>query len=318
MNILILILSLGITLAIEWQMIPFLKKRAAQPIYEGGPNWHMTKSGTPTMGGIGFLIAISISLLVACLFLWENTTAVASLLITAVFALLNSVIGIIDDLTKLRRRENAGLKPYEKIIFQFIVAVLFLMARKFFMGDETTLEFSFGKIELGLLYYPLAILIILGTVNCANLTDGIDGLASSVALTIGVMFSFLGGRDVGIIPTCAALAGGCLGFLFYNRHPAKIFMGDTGSLFLGSIACALAFASGNPTIILLLGAVYVIEGLSVILQVIYFKLTKKRLFKMAPLHHHLEKCGLGENQICVIALSVTILMSIVGLMIFGT
>lgn len=318
MNILILILSLGITLAIEWQMIPYLKKRAAQPIYEGGPNWHMKKSGTPTMGGIGFLVAISISLLVACLFLRENKTAVASLLITTVFAMLNSVIGIIDDLTKLRRRENAGLKPYEKIIFQLIVAVLFLMARKFFLGDETTLEFSFGKIELGLLYYPLAILIIIGTVNCANLTDGIDGLASSVALTIGVMFSFLGGRDTGIIPTCAALSGGCLGFLFYNRHPAKIFMGDTGSLFLGSIACALAFASGNPTIILFLGIVYAIEGLSVILQVAYFKLTKKRLFKMAPLHHHLEKCGLSENQICVIAVSVTVLTSIIGFVIFGT
>ena len=318
MNILILIISLGITLAIEWQMIPYLKKRAAQPIYEGGPNWHMKKSGTPTMGGIGFLVAISISLLVSCILLRENKTAVASLLITTVFAMLNSVIGIIDDLTKLRRRENAGLKPYEKIIFQLIVAVLFLMARKFFLGDETTLEFSFGKIELGLLYYPLAILIILGTVNCANLTDGIDGLASSVALTIGVMFSFLGGRDAGITPTCAALSGGCLGFLFYNRHPAKIFMGDTGSLFLGSIACALAFASGNPTIILFLGIVYAIEGLSVILQVAYFKLTKKRLFKMAPLHHHLEKCGLSENQICVIAVSVTVLTSIIGFVIFGT
>lgn len=317
MNILILILSLGITLAIEWQMIPFLKKRAAQPIYEGGPNWHMKKSGTPTMGGIGFLIAISISLLVACLSLWENKTAVASILITTIFALLNSVIGIVDDLTKLRRRENAGLKPYEKIIFQLIVAVLFLMARKFFLGDETILEFSFVKIELGLLYYPLAIIIILGTINCANLTDGIDGLASSVALTIGVMFSFLGGRDAGIIPTCAALSGGCIGFLFFNRHPAKIFMGDTGSLFLGSIACALAFASGNPTIILFLGAVYVIEGLSVILQVAYFKLTKKRLFKMAPLHHHLEKCGLSENQICLIAVSVTILTSILAFIVFG-
>ena len=316
MNILIFFLSLGITLAIEWRIIPYLKMRAAQPIYEGGPSWHMSKSGTPTMGGIGFLIAIGISLLAACLFLRENKTAVASLLITAVFALLNSVIGIIDDLTKLRRRENAGLKPYEKIIFQFIVAVLFLMARKFFLGDETSLEFTFGKIELGLLYYPLAILIILGTVNCANLTDGLDGLASSVALTIGVIFSFLGGHDVSIIPTSAALSGGCLGFLFYNRHPAKIFMGDTGSLFLGSIVCALAFASGNPTVILFLGAVYAIEGLSVILQVAYFKLTEKRLFKMAPLHHHLEKCGLSESKICLIAVFVTVLTSILAYIIF--
>ena len=318
MNILILIFALGITIAVEWRIIPYLKQRAAQPIYEGGPRWHMKKNGTPTMGGIGFLIAIGISLLTACLFLQENKTAVASLLITAIFALLNSVIGIIDDLTKLRRRENAGLKPYEKIIFQLVVAILFLMARKFFIGDETALEFNFGRIELGLLYYPLAILIILGTVNCANLTDGIDGLASSVALTIGVMFSFLGGREASIIPTCAALSGGCLGFLFFNKHPAKIFMGDTGSLFLGSIVCALAFASGNPIIILFLGAVYVIEGLSVILQVAYFKLTGKRLFKMAPLHHHLEKCGLGENQICVISVSITLLMSIPAFILFGT
>ena len=192
------------------------------------------------------------------------------------------------------------------------------MARKFFIGDETALEFNFGRIELGLFYYPLAILIILGTVNCANLTDGIDGLASSVALTIGVMFSFLGGREASIIPTCAALSGGCLGFLFFNKHPAKIFMGDTGSLFLGSIVCALAFASGNPIIILFLGAVYVIEGLSVILQVAYFKLTGKRLFKMAPLHHHLEKCGLGENQICVISVSITLLMSIPAFILFET
>ena len=317
MNILILILSLGITLAIEWLIIPYLKKRAAQPIYEDGPSWHMKKNGTPTMGGIGFLVAISISLLLACLLLRENRAAVASLLITTIFALLNSGIGIIDDLTKLRRRENAGLKPYEKIAFQLIVAILFLMARKFFLGDETSLEFAFGKIELGLLYYPLAIIIILATVNCANLTDGIDGLASSVALTIGVMFSILGGREGGIAPTCAALSGGCLGFLFFNRHPAKIFMGDTGSLFLGSIACALAFASGNPTIILFLGAVYAIEGLSVILQVVCFKLTKRRLFKMAPLHHHLEKCGLSENRICLIAVSITILTSIPALIIFG-
>ena len=318
MNIIILILSLVITLAIEWRIIPYLKKRAAQPIYEGGPRWHMKKSGTPTMGGLGFLIAISISLLTYCVFLRENKTAVASLLILVSFAILNSAIGIIDDLTKLRRRENEGLKPYEKIIFQLIVAILFLMARKFFLGDETALEFNFGRIELGLLYYPLAILIILGTVNCANLTDGIDGLASSVALTIGVMFSFLGGRDATMIPTCAALSGGCLGFLFFNKHPAKIFMGDTGSLFLGSMACALAFASGNPTIILLIGGVYAIEGLSVILQVIYFKFTGKRLFKMAPLHHHLERSGLGENQICVIAVCTTILLSTIAFFFFQT
>lgn len=316
MNIIILALSLLVTAIIEWRMIPYLKKRAAQPIYEEGPHWHKSKSGTPTMGGIGFLVGILLSLLLGCLILRENKTAVASLLITIIFSVLNSLIGIIDDLTKLRKKENAGLKPWEKLIFQLIIAVIFLMARRFFIGDETALEFSFGKIELGLLYYPLAILIILGTVNCANLTDGIDGLASSVALTVGVIFALLGGTDKSMLPTCAALCGGCLGFLCFNKHPAKIFMGDTGSLFLGGIACALAFSFENPTVILFVGGVYAIEGLSVILQVTYFKLTGKRLFKMSPIHHHLEKCGLGENKICLIAVCVTVLLSLIAFLIY--
>ena len=306
MNILILILSLGITLAIEWLIIPYLKKRAAQPIYEDGPSWHMKKNGTPTMGGIGFLVAISISLLLACLLLRENRAAVASLLITTIFALLNSGIGIIDDLTKLRRRENAGLKPYEKIAFQLIVAILFLMARKFFLGDETSLEFAFGKIELGLLYYPLAIIIILATVNCANLTDGIDGLASSVALTIGVMFSILGGREGGIAPTCAALSGGCLGFLFFNRHPAKIFMGDTGSLALGSLVASVGVFSGMSLYIPILGIMFVLSAVSVIVQVAYYKLTKRRIFLMAPLHHHFEKKGVHEVRITICYTLITL------------
>ena len=317
MIIITFLISLLLTLVIERKIIPYLRSRAAQPIYEEGPSWHMAKSGTPTMGGIVFIISVAISLMLYLLFSKPDQTTVASILIAVAFAVANSMVGIMDDLTKLKRKANGGLKPYEKLILQLLIAIVFLMARKHFLGDETYLNFSFGNIELGWLYYPLAILIILGTTNCANLTDGIDGLASSVALTIGFAFIILGAnRNASIAPISAAIIGTALGFLFYNRHPAKIFMGDTGSLFFGGLTCALAFTFGNPTIILFLGGVYAIEGLSVILQVVFYKMTKKRLFKMAPLHHHLEKCGLSENKICISATIATLLLSVVAAFIY--
>lgn len=317
MIIITFLISLLLTLITERKIIPYLRSRAAQPIYEEGPSWHMAKSGTPTMGGIVFIISVAISLMLYLSFSKPDQTTVSSILIAVAFAVANSMVGIMDDLTKLKRKANGGLKPYEKLILQLLIAIVFLMARKYFLGDETYLNFSFGNIELGWLYYPLAILIILGTTNCANLTDGIDGLASSVALTIGFAFIILGAnRNASIAPISAAIIGTALGFLFYNRHPAKIFMGDTGSLFLGGLTCALAFTFGNPTIILFLGGVHAIEGLSVILQVIFYKLTKKRLFKMAPLHHHLEKCGLSENKICISATIATLLLSVVAAFIY--
>ena len=317
MIILIFLISLSITVIIERRLIPYLKSKAAQPIYESGPSWHMSKSGTPTMGGLAFLIGIGLSLLAYCILSRENQTVISAILISLIFAIGNAAVGIIDDMTKIRKRENAGLKPYEKIIFQLLLAIIFLMARRFFLGDDSVLRFSSFDIDLGWLYYPLAIIIILGTTNCANLTDGIDGLAASVAIALGFAFLILsGGHNKEIAPISAALIGGSLGFFFFNRHPAKIFMGDTGSLFLGGLATALAFAFNNPIIILFLGGVYAIEGVSVILQVIYFKLTKKRLFKMAPLHHHLEKCGIGENKICIIAICLTALLTLLAVFIF--
>jgi phospho-N-acetylmuramoyl-pentapeptide-transferase len=317
MIILTFLISLSLTVIIEKQLIPYLKSKAAQPIYETGPAWHMSKSGTPTMGGLAFLIGISASLLVFCIVSGEVANVISAVLISLCFAVANSVIGIVDDLTKIKKKENAGLKPYEKLILQFLVAVIFLMARKFFLGDDTALTFSSFEIDLGWLYYPLAIIIILGTTNCANLTDGIDGLASSVAIAIGFSFLFLGGvasKETALISS--AVIGGSLGFLFFNRHPAQIFMGDTGSLFLGGLATALAFSFNNPVAILFLGGVYTMEGLSVILQVIYFRLTKKRLFKMAPLHHHMEKCGIGENKICIYAICLTALLTVLAAFIF--
>lgn len=313
-------LSLFLTVAIESKLIPFLKRRASQPIYEEGPSWHMTKSGTPTMGGVAFVIGIGISVLFAASFLLRNgeTRKLSSLLLILGYSVANSAIGIIDDLTKLHRRENAGLAPWQKLLLQFILATVFLYLRTILFGEGTDILIGDLRLELGLCYYPIALIALLGAVNCANLTDGIDGLASSVALTGGcslLFFSAVSFLDVAVVSS--ALVGGMLGFLFFNINPARIFMGDTGSLFLGGVLASCAFAAENPLLIIFIGGVYLIEGLSVIVQVAYFKLTKKRLFKMAPVHHHLEKCGFSETKICMIAILFTLLSSVAGFLIYG-
>lgn len=308
------IVTLTATVLVEKKLIPFLSSRARQPIYEGGPSWHISKNGTPTMGGLAFLVATVISLSVVftiMLCVNEDYSSAIAIIITLLFAVGNSLIGIFDDLMKLHKKENAGLSPAQKLFLQFILAVLFLMARANFFDDEKIIRLVFGEIDLEFLYYPFAIILLLGVVNCANLTDGVDGLASSTSITIGVAFLIVGIvsalMEVSVI--AVALIGGAAGFLIFNRHPAKIFMGDTGSLFLGALAVGLAFCSGNPASVILIGGVYVIEGVSVILQVAHYKITKKRLFKMAPLHHHLERCGLSENKICALAVIATAIFS---------
>lgn len=312
-------LSLLITVIIEKRLIPVLSKRAKQPIYEGGPKWHISKSGTPTMGGIAFLAAVSFALFIGvCFMLIQDMRDKAlSLIISGVFALLNAAIGIIDDMTKLSRSENAGLRPYQKLMFQFFVAVGFLVARHVLLGDGTTLNFAFGKIDIGFIYYPMSIILLLGIINCANLTDGIDGLASGVAFGVGISLFYISAAlvyDVAVI--AAAIIGAAVGFLFFNIHPAKIFMGDTGSLFFGALAVSAVFSLGNPLLVVLIGGVYVLEGVSVILQVISFKLFKRRIFKMAPVHHHLERCGMGENKICMIAIIITLVFSIPAFILY--
>ena len=311
-------LSVIMTMAIERPLIVFLKSKAPQPIYEDGPSWHLTKAGTPAMGGIGFIIPITILLLIAGILyiskgdIYNGT----SLIIVMLYACLNSLIGLFDDIVKIKRKSNGGLSPMQKLGLQLILAVIFLMARKFYFSDPTTLSFVFGKIDLGILYYPFALAILLGIINCANLTDGIDGLASWVAFSVAItLFICYGTKsDIGLI--CSVVGGGVLAFLYFNSNPAKIFMGDTGSLFLGSLAAALGFCVKNPFSSVIFGSVYVIEGISVILQVVIFKMTKKRLFRMAPIHHHLEKCGIRETGISVLGVIITIISSaICGLVI---
>ena len=315
----IFIAAFAITIATVKKLIPMLSRSAKQPIFEEGPSWHMKKKGTPTMGGISFIVAAVPALSLACISLFSSGESYfdKSLLITLIYSVLNALVGIIDDRTKLKRHENAGLTPKEKLLLQVVLAVGFLLSRSIILGDGSKIYFSFGSVELGFLYYPLAIIALLASVNCANLTDGVDGLASGVCFAIGLSLfyiSYSASSDTAFISI--ALVGISLGFLFFNIHPAKIFMGDTGSLFFGAAIGAAAIALGNFLLLLFIGIVYFIEGLSVMIQVAIYKLTGKRVFKMAPIHHHLEKCGWSENKIVLSAIFLTLIVSIPAYVLF--
>ena len=293
-------------------MLPSLRKRAEQPIYAEGPGWHKKKQGTPTMGGVGFLLAIVVCACAVTPFLWRdgrNTVAI-SLILNLSYGILNSAVGIFDDLKKIKQKQNEGLTPSQKLFFQFIIAALYLGVRAMLLGIPTTLHFLGYTVNLSFWFYPIMLFVMLGIVNSANLTDGIDGLASSVALAIGtVLFAFCCTHESDTPIIGALLIGATLAFLLFNLNPAKIFMGDSGSLLLGALAVGGCFSLDSPLLILIFGFVYVIEGSSVVIQVICYKLWKKRLFKMAPLHHHLELSGMHENMISYLGLLITLLAS---------
>ena len=215
----VFLFTFATTVLLTRLIIPFLKSNAKQPIYEDGPKWHMSKAGTPTMGGLAFLISTvtALSLCALYLFIAGNKVAAISVLICAVYALLNALIGVTDDITKLKRKQNAGLTPRAKLVLQFTVSGIFLIARIILLNDGTDIAFRFGSIDLGIFYYFISLIILVGITNCANLTDGIDGLATSVAFGIGVSmlyFSFYSYEAVSFI--CSALIGACIGFLIFN------------------------------------------------------------------------------------------------------
>lgn len=291
--------------------IPVLKSyKIGQKIREIGPRWHKSKEGTPIMGGLFFIVPVVLTMLVYSFLCMDFEKEGVRFLLCLALALANGAIGFVDDARKLFKKQNEGLKAAEKSMLQIIVAALFLLGMSYFGGLSTELYIPFiGKsFELGRFYYIIALLVIVGVTNAANLTDGIDGLASSVTAVVSAFFavSALAAANEGAFYLAGALFGGCLGFLVYNLNPARIFMGDTGSLFLGGAVCALAFLLDNPLITLTAGIIYIIEAASVILQVSYFKITKKitgegkRLFKMSPIHHHFERSGWSENKIVLV------------------
>jgi phospho-N-acetylmuramoyl-pentapeptide-transferase len=312
------ILSFGITALLGKWMVPFLHKiNFGQTIREIGPKWHQKKNGTPVMGGLMFIIGIIITTVV-CVPLYysvSNQNSLEMLMRTKIFgglcmAVGFGAIGFFDDYIKVVKKRNLGLNVKEKLVLQFIVAGAYLYSLYLAGGSSSTLIPFAGSVTLGIWYWILSLLGIVGMVNAVNFTDGIDGLNASVTFFVGIFFLIISGilRVNGMSIFSAALAGGCLGFLIWNFNPAKVFMGDTGSLFLGGMVCALGFGLNMPILILPLGIVYICEILSVVLQVSYFKATHgKRIFKMSPIHHHFEMCGWSEVKICCVFSLITAL-----------
>lgn len=294
------VVSLVITLAAGKLLIPALiRLKAGQSIKEVGPTWHKGKQGTPTMGGLMFIIGIGIAILILG---WKGMLeGNFTHLYVYVFALVFGVIGYIDDYQKVKHHQNTGLTAPQKFLLQLAAAVAFLCLMRYEGMLSPNLYIPFFNTHLVLpwvVYMIFAAFVIIGTVNAVNITDGVDGLSSSVTVPVAVFFAVLGGlwQGFGQLGVFAgALVGGLLGFLFYNHYPAKVFMGDTGSLFLGGAVAALAFAYDMPLILLLVGFIYLCETLSDIIQVTYFKLTHgKRIFKMAP-STTTSKCAAGRR-----------------------
>lgn len=317
MTMLSIVVGFAATFLMGKWLIPRLRAlKAGQEIREVGPKWHNSKAGTPTMGGLCFIFASAFSAVTG----WYGyRTGDYTHLLVLALAVMFGAIGFYDDYIKVKKHRNLGLTGLQKLLLQIAAAVIFLLALHFTGELKYDLYIPFVRQPVAkvptVLYLAVAVFVIVGCVNAVNLTDGIDGLASGVTLPVMVFFTVtaLGKEKFGLAAFPATLAGGLIGFLFYNFYPAQVFMGDTGSLFLGGAVVGLAFALDMPLVLLLVGLIYIIETLSDILQVGYFKLTHgKRIFKMAPIHHHFEMCGWSEKKIWTVFVLTTVVMCVVA------
>lgn len=281
-----------------------------QKILEDGPTWHMNKQNTPTMGGFIFILGMAVAIAVALLF---NGLTDPRPLYMLGLSLVFGAIGFIDDYTKVKKKRNKGLTAMQKLLLQIAAAALFLSVLRLqdYLTPHLVVPFVGAVLELPWgVYLLFSIFVIVGAVNAVNLTDGIDGLCGSVTAVVALYFCavFYGAGLAAPSGFSAALLGGLLGFLLYNHYPARVFMGDTGSLYLGGAVCAMAFVYDMPLILVPVGLIYIIETLSDILQVGYYKISGgKRIFKMAPIHHHFEKCGWSERKIVAVFTAITAL-----------
>lgn len=300
-------------------LIPMLRRmKASQSIKEDGPTWHMSKQGTPTMGGLMFILSILVTILVIG---WPEIAAGSyRAVFVFCFALVFGVIGYLDDYEKVKKKENTGLTAGPKFLLQLAAAIAFTVLLRYFGYLAPHLYVPFVNITVELpwvLYMVFAAFVMVGTVNAVNITDGVDGLSSSVTLPVAAFFAAVATcwgtqyQDMGVFS--GALFGGLAGFLLYNRYPAKVFMGDTGSLFLGGCVCGLAFAFDMPLVLILVGVIYIAETLSDIIQVVYFKLTHgKRIFRMAPLHHHFEMGGWSEKKVVAVFSAISLVFCVLA------
>ncbi len=299
---------------IGFLILPVLRAlKAGQSVRQIGPTWHNYKAGTPLMGGLMFIFA-----LIICLVINIPTMTDYSVFYVLAMSLCFGLVGFLDDFCKVKFKRDLGLTALQKMLLQMAVSALFLYLLYKQGTLVTTVIVPFFNVSFHmhpLLYIFFAMFVIVGCVNAVNLTDGVDGLSSSVTIPVMIFFTaaavMMERMDLALMP--AALVGGLIAYLFYNWHPAKVFMGDTGSLFLGGAVCGLAFALNMPLILIVVGFVYIMETLSVILQVGYFKLTHgKRLFKMSPIHHHFEMCGWKEVKIVLVFAAVSAVMCLIA------
>jgi phospho-N-acetylmuramoyl-pentapeptide-transferase len=299
------------SLLLGWAFIPlFIKMKFGQSIREEGPEAHLSKSGTPTMGGLIFIIA-TLGIILFHFDFGPETRLFLILMLGLGF------VGFADDFLKIQRKQNLGLHAWQKLAGQMMVAVFAAWFAAENFGTGILIPGLDGSFDLGILYYPFTVFVILSLANGVNLTDGLDGLAASVTLLIMLTLAMISYR-LGAFENATiavALAGGLIGFLFFNRYPAKVFMGDVGSLALGGAVVSLTLSTGTVLWILIFGIIYVIETLSVVLQVTSFKLTKKRLFKMSPIHHHFELSGWHEKKIVAVFSIITLLGCLLSLVL---
>ncbi len=317
----IIILSVFVlTVIIERKLIPVLKShKAGQKILEIGPRWHKSKEGTPIMGGLAFIVATLAVMAVAfitALCRHENSMLIP-LALTYGLAVFNGAIGYMDDYTKLIKKQNEGFKEYQKFTLQVLIAVIYTVAmiKTGNLGTELIIPYSNISVDLGRFYYVIVVVFIVGMANSANFTDGVDGLLSSVTAVISVFLIVMGFLldSKGVIMLSSALLGSVCGFLVYNFYPARVFMGDTGSLFIGGAIAGAAIMTNQLIIVLIASVIFVAETASVILQRMYFKITHgKRLFKMAPIHHHFEMLKWSEIKIVSVFSFVTLIFCVIA------
>lgn len=311
--ILAVLISFGVSALLGPVMIPWLRRlKIGQTVREDGPAAHLKKNGTPTMGGVLILLGVSVTTLI---FVKDYPMTAPVLFLTVGFGL----IGFLDDYIKVLCRRSMGLTPLQKLTGQILVTAVFACYLLYYTDVSLAMRAPFLQdcfLDFGIWNLPILFFIVLGTVNGVNFTDGLDGLAGSVTLMVTVFFTVVAvGERSGIEPVTCAVAGALLGFLLFNVYPASVFMGDTGSLALGGFVAACGYLLQMPLYIAIVGAVYLAEVLSVILQVAYFKASGgRRLFRMAPLHHHFELCGWSETRITAVFTIVTALMCLVGLL----
>ncbi len=342
MVIISIVIAFGITAGLGFVIIPWLRKlKFGQTILEIGPSWHKSKQGTPNMGGIMFIIGILVSFVVTVLIYHfsggelmsnymndlqrEAKSDFVVLIAGALLALGCGIVGFLDDFIKIKKKQNEGLSAKQKTAGQLIVTLGFIMT--LWLSHNTTWYLPFiGTVNFeknvltGVVFWLVSIFIIYGCVNSVNLTDGIDGLCSSVTVTASIAFIICGSllKFAGLEFLAGALLGGVLGFLCWNWNPAKTFMGDTGSLFLGGMIAALGYAIKCPILLLPIGIVYVCETMSDVIQIGYFKITHgKRVFKMAPIHHHFEMCGWKEKKICIVFSLVNAIGCVIGVLLLA-